>query len=182
MGKKYDLSSLSLLVIDNSNYMLSILKILLKGFGIQHLSDSNDAEEAFGLAKSMPIDIIIVDHTRTGTDGIAFIKQVRSAEASSNPYVPIIMLTAHSERTIVEQARDAGVTELLRKPITAAGLFSRILETVERPRPFIRSKTYFGPDRRRRVDENYTGEERRKDNLDAALKIDDEAEPAPAAS
>ena len=36
---------------------------------------------------------------------------------------------------------------------------------IERPRPFVRSKSYFGPDRRRRVDENYRGEERRKEKL-----------------
>jgi hypothetical protein len=59
-------------------------------------------------------------------------------------------------------ARDAGVTEFLCKPISAKALYERILNVVANPRPFIKSKTYFGPDRRRGVNPNYVGPERRK--------------------
>jgi hypothetical protein len=59
-------------------------------------------------------------------------------------------------------ARDAGVTEFLAKPISAKGLYQRIVNVVANPRPFIKTKTYFGPDRRRNVNPNYVGTERRK--------------------
>jgi hypothetical protein len=62
----------------------------------------------------------------------------------------------------VVSARDAGVTEFLAKPISAKALYQRILNVVANPRPFIRTKTYFGPDRRRNVNPNYVGPERRK--------------------
>jgi hypothetical protein len=48
------------------------------------------------------------------------------------------------------------------KPISAKALYQRILNIVARPRPFVRTKTYFGPDRRRNVNPNYVGPERRK--------------------
>ena len=70
---------------------------------------------------------------------------------SSASLLPIIMVTGHTERRRIEAARDAGVTELLAKPITAAGLFQRIEEIVHRPRPFVRTANYFGPCRRRRA-------------------------------
>jgi DNA-binding response OmpR family regulator len=76
--------------------------------------------------------------------------------------VPIIMLTGHSEKKRVIAARDAGVTEFLAKPISAKGLYGRILNVVANPRPFIRTKNYFGPDRRRNANPNYSGPERRK--------------------
>jgi DNA-binding NtrC family response regulator len=66
--------------------------------------------------------------------------------ANANPYVPIIMLTGHSEKKRVIPARDAGVTEFLAKPISAKALYQRILNIVANPRPFIKSKSYFGPD------------------------------------
>ena len=72
------------------------------------------------------------------------------------------MLTGHSERARVMAARDAGVTEFLTKPISAKGLYQRIVNVVFNPRPFIRTETYFGPDRRRNVNPNYNGPERRK--------------------
>ncbi len=72
------------------------------------------------------------------------------------------MLTGHSEKKRVTAARDAGITEFLAKPISAKGLYQRIVNVVANPRPFIKTKTYFGPDRRRNVNPNYVGAERRK--------------------
>jgi DNA-binding response OmpR family regulator len=72
------------------------------------------------------------------------------------------MLTGHSEKRRVTVARDAGVTEFLAKPISAKALYQRILNVVVNPRPFVKTKSYFGPDRRRNVNPNYIGPERRK--------------------
>jgi DNA-binding response OmpR family regulator len=71
------------------------------------------------------------------------------------------MLTGHSEKRRVMTARDAGVTEFLAKPISAKGLYQRILNVVVSPRPFIRTKSYFGPDRRRNTTNTYIGIDRR---------------------
>ena len=60
------------------------------------------------------------------------------------------MITGHAEISRVAEARDAGVTEFLVKPITAHALFDRISSVIARPCPFIRTATYFGPDRRRK--------------------------------
>jgi DNA-binding response OmpR family regulator len=87
---------------------------------------------------------------------------IRQPGANANPYVAIIMLTGHSEKRRVVLARDAGITEFLAKPISAKGLYQRIVNIVANPRPFIRTKTYFGPDRRRNVNPAYIGPERRK--------------------
>jgi len=87
---------------------------------------------------------------------------VRQPSANANPYVAIIMLTGHSEKKRVTAAHDAGVTEFFAKPISARGLFQRIVNLVANPRPFIKPKIYFGPDRRRNVNPNYVGLERRK--------------------
>ena len=87
---------------------------------------------------------------------------IRQPGANANPYVPIIMLTGHSEKKRVIAARDAGITEFMAKPISAKALYQRILNVVANPRPFIKTKTYFGPDRRRNVNSNYVGPERRK--------------------
>src|SRR6202140_2331278 len=87
---------------------------------------------------------------------------IRQGGANANPYVPIIMVTGHSEKKRVIGARDAGVTECLAKPVSAKALYQRIFNAVPNPRPFIKTRTYFGPDRRRNVNPNYVGPERRK--------------------
>jgi DNA-binding response OmpR family regulator len=84
-------------------------------------------------------------------DGFGFVRLVRRAKDGPELYVPIIMLTGHTELDHVVQARDAGVTEFLAKPLTADALRSRIEEVIEDARRFARSPTCFGPDRRREV-------------------------------
>ena len=95
-------------------------------------------------------------------DGLELTQMIRQPGANSNPYVAVIMLTGHSEKKRVTAARDAGVTEFLAKPISAKALYQRIVNVVANPRPFIKTKSYFGPDRRRNVNPNYVGPERRK--------------------
>jgi len=56
------------------------------------------------------------------------------------------------------------------KPITARAVLSRIQAVIFKPRAFVRTDAYFGPDRRRVNDPHYTGPFRRAD--DAAGKID----------
>ena len=95
-------------------------------------------------------------------DGIDFTPMVRTAPDSPNPFVPIIMLTAHPSMERVTQARDSGVNEFLAKPVTAKDLCSRIATVIESPRQFVRASEYFGPDHRRSAKE-FMGMDRRSD-------------------
>lgn len=165
MAKKYDLSDLSFLIIDDNNYMISIIKTLLRGFGVHEIHEAHDAAEAFEEFRNVPVDIILLDYAMDTLDGIEFARMVRTADDTPNPYVPIVMLSAYSERYRVTDARDVGITEFLRKPICAQDLHQRIIQVIENPRPFIRTPRYFGPDRRRISDANFKGEERRVNEL-----------------
>lgn len=153
--------------------MLSILQTMLKGLGAQKIHEAVGVAEAFEKFQSFPIDIIILDYALETLDGVEFCQLVRSAGDSANRYVPIIMLSAHTERIKVEKARDAGITEFLRKPVSARDLLDRIVEIVERPRTFLRTRAYFGPDRRRHDPDRHHGKERRVDRLKARQKTEE---------
>jgi len=71
------------------------------------------------------------------------------------------MLTGHAELIAVHEALDVGVHEFLTKPVSPTKLYKTIQTLIEKPRAFVRSKEYFGPDRRRRADPNFKGPERR---------------------
>lgn len=71
------------------------------------------------------------------------------------------MLTGHTEANNVIEARDAGITEFLAKPISVTSLYKRICSIIEHPRTFIHCETFDGPDRRRREGDNFHGDERR---------------------
>ncbi|MCK5546645.1 MAG: response regulator, partial [Rhodospirillaceae bacterium] len=118
--------------------------------------------DAFKELRHFPADVIICDWSMQPLDGLDFVRMVRTGTDSPNPFVPIIMLTGHTEMHRVMEARDSGVHEFLAKPISAKGIYSRIRTIIENPRPFIRAGIYFGPDRRRKENPNYNGPERRK--------------------
>jgi CheY-like chemotaxis protein len=150
------------MVVDDNQHMIHIVKTILSGFGIKQVREARDPAEAFDAFKSEPIDIIIVDFLMNILDGVDFIRLVRTAGDSPNPFVPIVMLTAYSERSKVLAARDAGVSEFCCKPVTANEMLRKLTSVIEHPRPFVKTATYFGPDRRRHVDGGYGGPERRK--------------------
>ena len=155
------LEKLRFLIVDDNVHMINIVKALLRGFGAPHIFEAKDVTMAFQRLRHDAIDIVILDYLMGGEDGVAFLRRLRTDEASPSPFIPVIMLTAHSERSRVMAARDAGATEFCTKPITAAELIRKVGAVVDRPRPFIRCETYFGPDRRRFQDPNYSEPERR---------------------
>jgi len=57
------------------------------------------------------------------------------------------------------RARDAGVNEFIAKPVSVKTVMSRLVAVIEHPRPYVRTQDYFGPCRRRGVQE-YRGPER----------------------
>ena len=159
---RIDFNRLRFLVIDDNAHMRRILRTLLHGFGAREVHEAEDGASGLEAFTHCVPDIVITDWAMPIFDGLELTQMIRQPGANANPYVAIIMLTGHSERNRVEAARDAGVTEFLAKPISAKGLYQRVVNVVANPRPFIKSKTYFGPDRRRSVSQNYAGPERRK--------------------
>lgn len=154
--------SLKALLVEDNMQMRVLLRSLLHSLGIRDITEATNGERALAYLQDIAFDIIVTDLSMQPVDGITLTKAVRQSPESKNPYVPIVMVTGHTERHRVEAARDAGVTEFLAKPITTKNLFLRISEIVERPRPFVRCSGYFGPDRRRRYHESYHGPWRRE--------------------
>jgi len=159
---RIDFNRLRFLVIDDNAHMRRILRTLLYGFGAREVTEAEDGATGLEAFLHHGPDIILIDWLMPIFDGLELTQMIRQPGSNPNPYVPIIMLTGHSEKKRVMIARDAGVTEFLAKPIAAKALYERILNVIAHPRPYIKSKTYFGPDRRRNVNPNYVGSERRK--------------------
>ena len=115
-----------------------------------------------------PIDVAFVDWEMPPDSGLDFVKRIRLAEDSPNPYVPIIMLTGNNEKGHVMAARDAGIHEFLAKPVSPRSVYGRLLSVLHSPRPFVRVGGYFGPDRRRRDTGFEGGDKREADRKPAA--------------
>lgn len=157
------LEKVRFLVVDDNVHMIRLVKTLLKGFGAEHVFEAKTIADGLAHLRDDGIDIVILDYLIGDEDGGDFVRQVRNNPDTSISFTPICMLTAHSGRARVERARDAGVNEFCAKPVTASDLFRKVAAMIDHPRDYVGAPAYRGPDRRRRDDPAYAGQERRAD-------------------
>ena len=171
------LNDIHVLVVDDNKQMRFLVRCLLRAGGINKVTEAETGAQAFEVMRARPVDLIIVDWKMAPVDGLAFTNMVRRNGNSPNPYVPILMLTAHTEISRVAAARDAGVSGFVKKPISARLLFDRISNVLTDTRLFVRTDTFFGPDRRFGQDPHYAGPMRREADARAetaeAVDLDD---------
>ena len=144
------LANIKFLIVEDNAFITVVLRGVLRALGCRNTMIASDGAQALKLMRLANPDIVITDWEMQPIDGVEFAKMVRTASDSSNPLVPIIMLSGHSEARRVLAARDAGVNEFVVKPVSAANLLSRIQSVIERPGPYIRTNSFFSPDRRRK--------------------------------
>ena len=164
----YNFGALRVLIVDDNANMRLLLRTLLRSMGFRTMAEAADGGEGFAVFCAFKPDLVIADWVMEPVGGRDLIRRIRVDPDSINPYVPVIMMSGHAERDLVIEARDVGVTEFLAKPVSARTLYGRLMAMVDRPRPFVRSAQYFGPDRRRREDSRYTGPDRRQNRQPAA--------------
>lgn len=139
------------LVADHSAHMASLVGSMLRSLGRKDIREVTDADRAMLEINRRVFDVIIIDDALDGMDGVAFTKRLRASINCQNRLVPIIMMSAAPDAKRIADARDAGVTEFLRKPFAANHLQSRLNNIEINPRGFIEGEAYKGPDRRRKT-------------------------------
>lgn len=147
----YHFENLRILIADDNEHMRKLLAAILQAFGIRAIVQAASGEEAWECFQSIRIDLAIIDWQMPVMSGPEFIRGVRNNPQSPNPFLPVIMLTGHTQASYVREARDCGANEFLSKPVAVKDLYMKLVSIIEHPRPFVRTKTYFGPCRRRRA-------------------------------
>jgi two-component system, chemotaxis family, chemotaxis protein CheY len=144
-----DFSQLGVMIVDDNRHMRSLLCSIMHALGIKRMKEVADGESALTEIGAFEPDIVLTDWHMEPMDGITLVKTIRHSPDDLVRYVPIIMLSGHSDMVRVREARDCGVHEFLTKPVSAQSLLARVITIIENPRPFIKTEQYFGPDRRR---------------------------------
>ena len=160
MAKNYNFTQLDILFVDDNKNMHLLIKNLLLAMGIVQSRGCFNPDEFFQMMREKSPDVVITDLTMSPLNGVELIKRIRRAENGVDPYVPILVLSGVTSMETVLEARDAGATEFLAKPVSIGSLHDRLVWMIENPRPFIKSAGYIGPDRRRAM-RGYEGLERR---------------------
>lgn len=160
-GGMTETARIAALIVDDNAHMRAIVATLLHALGVTEIKQATDGADARAMLGQWRPDLIVIDQNMQPVSGTEFARALR--RTSENCYdTPIIMLTAHTERSIVEAARDSGIDEILAKPISAKALLQRLHAVTHERRSFVKSVDYVGPDRRRRSSQDYSGPRRRE--------------------
>ena len=118
---------LRVLIAEDEPLIRLDLAEMLAEEGYQVVGEAADGQEAVELAESVRPDLVIMDVKMPRRDGID-----AAAEIAAKRIAPIVVLTAFSQRDLVEKARDAGAMAYLIKPFTIADLVPAIELAVSR--------------------------------------------------
>lgn len=161
MAERIKIDNVNFLVIDRNQHMRELLVGILRAFGakdVRWASTYPDAKEAIG---AKPPEIMFTSWKLDPTNGVDLSREIRWSQKEAVRFIPIIMVSGHGEEKKVLQAREAGINEFVVKPYAAATILSRMHAVIMRPRRYVKTETFFGPDRRRTTAFEYSGDERR---------------------
>jgi two-component system, chemotaxis family, chemotaxis protein CheY len=143
------IQSLSVLVVDDNQYMRKMIRNLLVNCGIKDICEAADGIAALDTIRTMGPDVVILDWEMPLLSGAELVRIVRSPGVFPMPDIPIIMLTGHCERWRVVEAVRLGVNEFLTKPVSAKAIYDRLVSIVMQPRPVVQLGDYYGPEPRK---------------------------------
>jgi two-component system sensor histidine kinase/response regulator len=109
------------LLVDDNPRNLTLLELRLQMLG-HELLFAHGGAEAIALYDEQRPDLVLLDLMMPDIDGLAVLKHIRERDA----HVPVILVTAHSERSYRLQGLQAGADEFLEKPIDAPILLARV--------------------------------------------------------
>ncbi|CQR72167.1 putative transcriptional regulatory protein pdtaR [Sporomusa ovata DSM 2662] len=112
------MDTLRIVVADNESIIRMDLKEILEEAGHTVVGEAIDGVKAVELARKCHPDLVIMDIKMPEMDGITAAKII-----SNEKLAPVLLLTAFSQKEIVEKAKDSGVLAYLVKPVKEANLF-----------------------------------------------------------
>jgi DNA-binding response OmpR family regulator len=169
---RINLSCAEILIADSNREGMSILTQMFAGFGVHTPHCCSSAAEAMEVVKKRDLNILVIDTALPDMSGYDFVRELRRSRIKPNCFVPVLLMSGHTPRSMVLEGRDCGANFVMAKPVNAAVMLKRIMWLATESRDFITSTDYVGPDRRfQRLGPPPGQNGRRKDDLSATVGL-----------
>ena len=110
--------SKTVLVVDDSIYMRSLIKTAMEGAGYEVVGEAQNGESAIDLACSLQPDLITLDNILPDMMGFEILKVIQEEGVESK----VIMISAVGQQTVVNKGKELGAEEYIVKPFTSEAL------------------------------------------------------------
>ncbi len=125
------MEALRIIIADNESIIRMDLKEMLEEAGHAVIAEAPNGAKAIDLVREHKPDLVIMDIQMPEMDGITAAKII-----SNEKLAPVLLLTAFSQKDIVEKAKDSGVLAYLVKPVKEVNLFPAMEIALSRFREF----------------------------------------------
>jgi two-component system, chemotaxis family, chemotaxis protein CheY len=112
--------NMSVLIVDDIDAMLRVMRNLLKQLNFRHIDQAVDGSEALAKLRAGDFGLVISDWQMEPMTGIDLVREMRADEKLK--HLPFIMVTAETQKGRLAAAKEAGVDTTIVKPLTADSL------------------------------------------------------------
>jgi two-component system, chemotaxis family, chemotaxis protein CheY len=141
------------LIIDPEGHSKALLRKLLTGFGVGRIMATNATDEALVMLRREPFSIVFLDEMAGPLKPLGFLRMLRRDRNGSDVTVPVVLVSAAADAGKITAARDAGMNDVISKPVNPHTVERKLRSLLEAPRPFVKEEAFVGPDRRTPRDE-----------------------------
>jgi len=125
-----DLESMSVLIVDDMLSMRRTVRNMFKQLGLgRTIRHAENGKEAWNLLQSTPVDLAVVDWNMPVLNGVELLNRIRENRDMRD--MPVIMITAQSEKDIVVEVAESEIDGYLLKPLTMKALDAKVRQVVE---------------------------------------------------
>ncbi len=113
----FNIEDLKVLIVDDSTMARNYIKRVLKGLGIEHITEADDGASAVPILNEQFFDFIVTDYNMPQMDGKALIEYIRNS--SNQQSIPVLMVTSENNKNNLQAVEQAGVSGICDKPFEA---------------------------------------------------------------
>jgi two-component system, chemotaxis family, chemotaxis protein CheY len=168
-----NITGLSFLLADPNPHSTAIIHGILRGFAANRVIEVRSNRDAMQVLTEQKIDLMMVEPNLPKGGGLAFIRSIRHDPNSPCRTMPILVITGDTRTSMIKAARDCGANMVIAKPMSPASLYERLAWVAFQPRKFIETATYFGPDRRFKIEGLPNGKGRRSGDIELEVKAEE---------
>lgn len=123
----FNFSEASVLIVDENAGFMDLTALMLSGFGFRKLHRCQSLGESHAFSQDVEVDLILVDPFPRADEGLALIRGMRQRQQPTDPPLVVIVVTGHTPRELIQEARAVGADYVVAKPFSSSTLLERIL-------------------------------------------------------
>ena len=183
--RRYDPRNIRATIACSNRFNRNLILEIMRTLGALQVEGAKCNNSLFKTIEDQRSTVLLIDWNEDDEmDVVDAVRRVRRYHDDNIRRLPIIATSSQLTKDMVIEGRNAGIDEFLRRPCSPTDVEKRFKMVIETPRPFVDSKVYVGPCRRRKNPADYHGPRRRdrdqsniKDVSDAEKQLIDKKAP-----